>query len=623
MAPVFKNNATSTLATSITTGSTTITVQSGDAALFPSPTGGDWAPITVVDGSGNIEVMRCTARSGANLTVTRAQEGTTAKAFSSGARVDHRLTAGALSDILTILAAKLDASGFNAAAVLALLLTVDGTGSGLDADLLDAQSAAYYLDLANATGTIPEGGLPTRLRATGAAVNDWNTATATGFYASNRGTPENVQNTPDGAAGTDYWVGWTIQSAINANFAVQTVQALSAVGTNTKIFRRHLNSGTWGAWYRAELSQTEQDARYFQQQIISAANPNINALTNPGSYYLAATPTNGPAGVDVSYFSLAVFGGGNTRTQILSSYTTSRTFIRGGSETGGVWTWEAWREMLHSANLNGIKGLRSSTAGVTAAAADTNQAWLPFSADHTITIPAAASHPAGTVLGPFKVLDAVTVTFQRSSTDVFRVHSGLGSPTSFTMSQGQQCYLVSNGIGTWEVFYLSDTALLAEVSFSAASSLTITLPKGFRRFRLTTRAIMSAAAALVMRTSTDGGATWATGASDYSYDWLYKSNGSAVGTGWTNNSFCELMGVIGTTADQRVWNELDIYDARDATVRTFFRSRSTAYYTAANAAPVGFLTAGGARNNNEANNAIQIYPGSGTISGHYKLEGIV
>jgi hypothetical protein len=44
-----------------------------------------------------------------------------------------------------------------AAQVLAKLITVDGTGSSLDADLLDGQSGAYYLDNANSTGTLPAG----------------------------------------------------------------------------------------------------------------------------------------------------------------------------------------------------------------------------------------------------------------------------------------------------------------------------------------------------------------------------------------------------------------------------------------------------------------------------------
>lgn len=50
---------------------------------------------------------------------------------------------------------KLDASAYTAADVLAKLKTVDGTGSGLDADLLDGQSGAYYLDLANSTNKLP------------------------------------------------------------------------------------------------------------------------------------------------------------------------------------------------------------------------------------------------------------------------------------------------------------------------------------------------------------------------------------------------------------------------------------------------------------------------------------
>ncbi|MBO9458979.1 hypothetical protein [Labrenzia sp. R5_0] len=88
------NNATSTLASSITNVATSLSVQSGDAALFPSLSTDEWFPITVIDSSGNIEVMRVTARTGAVLTVTRGQEGTTAQAFNAGSRVDLRLTAG-------------------------------------------------------------------------------------------------------------------------------------------------------------------------------------------------------------------------------------------------------------------------------------------------------------------------------------------------------------------------------------------------------------------------------------------------------------------------------------------------------------------------------------------------
>jgi microcystin-dependent protein len=105
MAQLFVNNASSTLAGTITAGQTTIAVQSGDAAKFPNPSNPDYFLATVADALGNVEIMRCTARSGATLTVTRAQEGTTAFAFTSGARVDCRLTAGTMTDKETRLAA--------------------------------------------------------------------------------------------------------------------------------------------------------------------------------------------------------------------------------------------------------------------------------------------------------------------------------------------------------------------------------------------------------------------------------------------------------------------------------------------------------------------------------------
>jgi hypothetical protein len=43
-----------------------------------------------------------------------------------------------------------------AAEILTAIKTVDGAGSGLDADLLDAQSSAYYLARANHTGAMDE-----------------------------------------------------------------------------------------------------------------------------------------------------------------------------------------------------------------------------------------------------------------------------------------------------------------------------------------------------------------------------------------------------------------------------------------------------------------------------------
>lgn len=58
-------------------------------------------------------------------------------------------------------------SNLDAAAILAELLTVDGAGTGLDADLLDGQEGTYYLDWSNFTNT-----------ATGVAAGTYGSATA-------------------------------------------------------------------------------------------------------------------------------------------------------------------------------------------------------------------------------------------------------------------------------------------------------------------------------------------------------------------------------------------------------------------------------------------------------------
>jgi hypothetical protein len=94
------NNATSLLAGSLTTTATTVSLTAGEGSKFPSLSAGDWFPITIVAADGSYEIMKVTARAIDALTVVRGQEGTTAKLFDPGARVDLRITAAVLSAIL-------------------------------------------------------------------------------------------------------------------------------------------------------------------------------------------------------------------------------------------------------------------------------------------------------------------------------------------------------------------------------------------------------------------------------------------------------------------------------------------------------------------------------------------
>jgi hypothetical protein len=99
MAVKVANNAYSTLAASITSSATSITLTSGEGARFPALTSPDYFYATLLDSANNLEIVKCTARSTDVLTVTRAQESTTGRAYTSGDRIELRITAGVLDAI--------------------------------------------------------------------------------------------------------------------------------------------------------------------------------------------------------------------------------------------------------------------------------------------------------------------------------------------------------------------------------------------------------------------------------------------------------------------------------------------------------------------------------------------
>lgn len=90
MPQLFTNNASTTLSGAHGTGATVLAV--ADGSKFPSPGTGDYFTVTIESGSTR-EIVKCTARAGNNLTVDRAQEGTTAQAWAGGETVELRITA--------------------------------------------------------------------------------------------------------------------------------------------------------------------------------------------------------------------------------------------------------------------------------------------------------------------------------------------------------------------------------------------------------------------------------------------------------------------------------------------------------------------------------------------------
>ena len=98
MPSVFANNASTTLASAITNAVTSLTLASGTGALFPALAGANFFYATLIDASNHIEIVKVTARSSDTLTVVRGQEGTTARAYAIGDKVELRITAAGLAN---------------------------------------------------------------------------------------------------------------------------------------------------------------------------------------------------------------------------------------------------------------------------------------------------------------------------------------------------------------------------------------------------------------------------------------------------------------------------------------------------------------------------------------------
>lgn len=160
------NNAVGYLLTGLTTSSTTLILQSGQGARFPAIGPDQNFFVTIEDRAlGLMEIALCTSRTVDSLTVTRAQQGTPATAFSPGTSVSNRVTAeflngfgGGISDAIetseaaavaaaTALAAATQAQS-QAAEALAVANSVQGIATEAMAKADQAYSTAQAAQVA-------------------------------------------------------------------------------------------------------------------------------------------------------------------------------------------------------------------------------------------------------------------------------------------------------------------------------------------------------------------------------------------------------------------------------------------------------------------------------------------
>jgi len=188
MPVLFTNNASTTLSAGINNSQTTIAIAS--ASGFPSLGSGEYYYGTIANTNNTkVEVVKVTAGT-TSLTVTRAQDGTTAQAFNSGDNFQLRVTAATLDAT-----SKSDVA-ITAGSVSADTLIAKGDGASADGQIqLNCSQNSHGIKLkspphsagADYTLTFPndDGDANQYLQTNGSGVLDWNTVDLTALSASN------------------------------------------------------------------------------------------------------------------------------------------------------------------------------------------------------------------------------------------------------------------------------------------------------------------------------------------------------------------------------------------------------------------------------------------------------
>ena len=159
MTVLLANNVSSALAASITASATSMTVT--DGSRFPVLSAGQYFYATIIATNGIVEIVKVNTRNGNAMSITRAQDGTNAQAFASGARVEMRINAASVRETVTDQTGPLDTR----------LTTAEGDITALEGRMTTAEGDIVALEafdtaLATSTGSASVGFLQAGTSAT-------------------------------------------------------------------------------------------------------------------------------------------------------------------------------------------------------------------------------------------------------------------------------------------------------------------------------------------------------------------------------------------------------------------------------------------------------------------------
>jgi len=294
----FANNAYSTLASGITDSDTTITVKTGEGDRFPTADSstGDYFYVTLVDQSGNREIVKVIDRDPGSdtMTIERAQQGTTARSFAADDIVSHRLEAETLTSIVN--------------------------GSGIDGDKLDIDwNPSNYTPDASISEVDDEDDLSAHLKGIDDKFSD-------------------VDNELNNCVKINESNEFTQDQYVNGNLIWHAGNDGSDSGLDADLLDgKHANGFAY-----SEVKQSID----------------LDTITQSGMYKIGEDNANMPSGVDQGQL-LVIHGGGDTIVQIVADYNSDYIYWRSGnpSEVGGSGSWGTWQKIWHEGNDGSGSGL--------------------------------------------------------------------------------------------------------------------------------------------------------------------------------------------------------------------------------------------------------------------------
>lgn len=382
MALKLKNNAVSRLASSITAASTSLSLTPGDGALFPALSAGDYFPATIVRASDNaIEIVKVTARATDVLTVTRAQEGTTALAFSAGDRIELRMTAQTF----------LDQATYTINTVLSSpAFTGTPTAPTPDVSSNDTRIATTAFALA----LLRSFGVGNTATVAWTSPDDWTKATGTYIV-----TAANFPTPPFPGVATDCVVMHSRSTSTANQIAFIAASAVGVVRVATRRWGGG-SGGAWSAWTELATNDTA---------LLKSGGTMTGALTLPGA------PTNNLHAATKQYVderatpfsSAAENAAGTIENKAVDPLGIREAFNAGGSAP--VYACRAWvnfngsatASIKSSGNVSSVtdNGGGDYTVNFSTAMPDANYAFVPGTSGQravTITLHVSADAAAPT-----------------------------------------------------------------------------------------------------------------------------------------------------------------------------------------------------------------------------------